>query len=274
MRTFLALLSLCAVSSTSFADTVLYDSNGFESPTFNAGSSPVGQDPSNPWQAFGGSPGAFTVDNTFAASGSQSIRANGGGENDGSFVWPNIGYTPGANELIRIEVDMARTLSTNVADSSPVFAIDIYDDVFNRTSRFGLQQNNGEIRAFITAPSSTNPTGNAPVFVGSPIASGKFTHFDFYMNYTSKTVSLALDGVNVASGVAFRTPTSAFLDSAELQVGTFNGLSNDHGYFDNYRVSVVAVPEPASMAVMVIGFGTALIRKRIWTRHAKVVTDI
>lgn len=268
MRWFIAVVAIFSVSSSVFADTVLYDSKGFETPTFVAGQTPVGQDASNPWQAFGGTPAAFTVDNTFAASGSQSIRANGGGLNDGSYVWPNLGYTPGANELIRIEVDMARTLSTVVADSSPVFAIDIYDTDFNRTSRFGLQQVNGEIRAFITAPSSTNPTGNAPIFVGSAIAAGTFTHFDFLMNYTNKTVNLDLDGVRVATDIAFRTPGSFNLDSAELQVGTFNNVSNDFGYFDNYRVSVVAVPEPMSMAVLAVGLGTTLVRKRIRARKA------
>jgi hypothetical protein len=179
------------------------------------------------------------------ASGEQAIQGNGGGLNDGSFVWPNLGYTPAENERVRIQVDMARTLSATVADSSPVYAVDIYDFDFNRTSRFGLQQRDGVIRTFVSVPindlGEIDPDGEGirPEFYGTSIAENVFVHFDFWMDYVTKTVSLTVDGERLASLVPFRTKASETLDSAELQVGTFNNLSADVGYFDNYAVSVV-----------------------------------
>ncbi|HWA97084.1 MAG TPA: hypothetical protein VFE62_23825 [Gemmataceae bacterium] len=243
VRALAVSLLLCLVTSAR-SETILYDSNGFEAPTFTAGSSPFGQDDSNPWQAFGGSPTAYSVESSKVASGAQAIEGDGGGLNDGSYVWPNLGYTPGPNERVRIQVDMARTLSPNVDDSSPVYAIDIADQNIDRTSRFGLQQSGGEIRTFISVPinASGNIDPNGPgirsEFYGPAIAQDTFVHFDFTLDYTSKTVNLSVDGTPLAAGVPFRTQTSAFLDSAAFQIGTFPE-SSDHGYFDNYVVSVV-----------------------------------
>jgi len=241
-----AFLCLLAVAGNAVAvDTILYDSQGFESPTFSSGSSPVGQDAGNPWQIFGGSPSAYTVTGSVAASGTQSIQANGSGLNDGSYVWPNLGYTPSPNDLVRVQVDMSRTLSAVAADSSPVYAIDVYDFDFNRTTRFGLQNQDGNIRAFVSVPINAggeiDPAGPGirSEFYGAPIPAGQFVHFDFVMDYTNKVVSLELNGTVLAYGVPFRTQESTTLDSAELQVGTFNNISSDHGWFDNYIVSTV-----------------------------------
>jgi len=247
LRLSLAIVCLLTLCTNVSAEVVLYDSQGFESPTFYAGSTIVGQDESNPWQRFGGSPAAFVVQSTNVASGAQAVQANGGGLNDGTFVWPNLAYMPEAGTVVRIQVDMARTLSANVANSSPVYAVDIYDDVFSRTSRFGLQQNNGVIRTFVSVPindmGEIDPAGegNRSEFYGPPIAQNDWVHFDFTLDYTTKTVNLNVDGVILASGVPFQSQTSMFLDSAELQVGTFNNVSADNGYFDNYVVSVQTI---------------------------------
>jgi hypothetical protein len=248
-RLCIAFLFVSTFSLNAFAETILYDSQGFESPTFASGQTPVGQDESNPWQAFGGSPAAFQVESGFAASGTQAVQGNGGGLNDGAFVWPDLHYTSASNEKVRIQVDIARTLSANVADSSPVYAVDIYDFDFNRTTRFGLQNQSGVIRAFVSVPIDgagqidPNGPGIRPEFVGPPVAENTFVHFDFLMNYAAKTVTLSMDGTVVAAGLPFRTGSSTTLDSAELQVGTFNNQSADHGWFDNYVVSTVpAIP--------------------------------
>ena len=105
-RPIFALLCVLAVTPSSFADTILYDSNGFEPPTFTAGSSPAGQDDSNPWQAIGGAPDAFGVETSIVASGIQAIQANGGGLNDGSFAFPGIFHAEAPNERVHIQVDM------------------------------------------------------------------------------------------------------------------------------------------------------------------------
>lgn len=249
LRWISAFLCVLTFALGASAEVVLYDSQGFEAPVFSAGSTPVGQPASAPeaeqWQAFGGSPTAYRVESGMAAAGSQAVQANGGGLNDGSYVWPNLGVTPADNELIRIQVDIARTLSPTVVDSSPVYAVDIYDFDFNRTSRFGLQNPAGtsDIRTFVSVPINAqgqiDPAGPGirSEFYGPAIAENMFVHFDFLMDYENKTVSLTVNGTRLASLIPFRTQESTTLDSAELQVGTFNNLSADNGWFDNYIVS-------------------------------------
>ncbi|HZZ80284.1 MAG TPA: hypothetical protein VFE62_17360, partial [Gemmataceae bacterium] len=105
-----ALLVLSLVASAR-SQTILYNSNGFEAPTFTAGSPLIGQDDNNPWQSAGGSPTAYVVESSTVASGAQAVQANGGGLNDASFAFPGIFYAPGPDERVDIQVDMARTLS-------------------------------------------------------------------------------------------------------------------------------------------------------------------
>jgi hypothetical protein len=238
-------LSIAALPINAKAETILYNSNGFEFPTFTAGSSPAGQDASNPWSAIGGSPNAFSVESSMVASGTQAIQANGGGLNDGAFAFPGLFYAPGLNERVDIQVDMARNLSSNVDDSSPVYAIDIYDDGINRTSRFGLQDVDGSIRAFISVPINgqgqidPNGTGIRSEFYGAAIPQNTFVHFDFTLDYSTKTVTLSMDGTPLAAGVPFFTQSSTDIVAAALEIGTFNNLSSDSGFFDNYTVSAV-----------------------------------
>jgi hypothetical protein len=238
------LLLLGSFSSIASADTIIYNSNGFEAPTFTAGTSPVGQDASNPWIGFGGTPNAYSVESSMVASGSQAIQGTGGGLNDGSYAFPELDYTPGANERVRIQVDMARSLTTIVDNSSPVYAIDIYDQDVDRTSRFGLQENGGQIRTFVSAPingsGQVDPTGTgiASQYYGPSIAQNTFVHFDFTLDFADKTVDMSVNGTLLAAGLPFLAPSATTLSAAALQIGTFSN-SADNGYFDNYVVSSV-----------------------------------
>ena len=160
------------------------------------------------------------METSIVASGIQAIQANGGGLNDGSFAFPGIFHAEAPNERVHIQVDMARTLSPIVDDSSPVYAIDIYDDGINRTSRFGLQDDAGTIRAFVSVPINAsgqidpNGTGIRSEFYGPSVAANTFVHFDFYMDYTAKTVDLSMNGTPIAAGVPFNTQSSSDIVAA------------------------------------------------------------
>jgi hypothetical protein len=240
--TLVLLQSLSLIAS---ADTIIYNSNGFEAPTFTAGSSPLGQDPSNPWIVFGGTPNAFSVENSMVASGTQAIQATGGGLNDGSFAFPELDYTPGANERVSIQVDIARSLTSIIDNSSPVYAIDIYDQDVDRTSRFGLQQNGGQIRTFVSAPindsGQVDPTGTgiASQYFGPAIAQNTFVHFNVTLDFADRTVDMSVNGTLLAAGIPFLAQSATTLSAAALEIGTFNNLSADNGYFDNYSVTSV-----------------------------------
>ena len=258
-RFALTLIFVCPLSSCLFAnsETVLYDSNGFESPNFTTGNL-SGQ---NGWTVQSLSSSAFSVESTLVASGSQAVQAFGGPGRDGSFAYPVLLYTPAANELIHIQADIARSTPSIATSASPVFAIDIYDFSQDRTTRFGLSSDtSGTISEFVSAPYNNGTNSfdpNSPVQIvplGSPVSPNTFVHFDALLDYTSKTLSLTVDGTNYGTAIPFADPTAVNLAAATLEIGTF-GVSTDSGYFDNYQVSVVTDPEPTSAALCVAAVG-------------------
>ena len=132
------------------------------------------------------------------------------------------------------------------ATASPVFAIDVYDSNVYRTTRFGLYADAGTIREFVSAPynpatSAFDP--NSPtkiVELGSPVSPNTFASFDALLDYTTKTLSLTIDGTNYGTAIPFVEPTSVDLAAATLEIGTFDAAT-DSGYFDNYLVSTLTV---------------------------------
>jgi len=240
LRFLISFACIGLLAATAAADTVLYSSGGFEAPKFTEGQSPVGQDD---WIGIGGGPNAFVVQSSLVSSGSQAIQASGIEINTGSFAFPSIGYMPMAGEKIDIQVDIARTLSPVAADSSPVYAIDIYDENTERATRFGLIQNSGVIRAFVNVPfDNPDPEGppTRPELVGDVVAENAFVHFDLLMDFGTKTSSLSLNGSVVAADVPFLT-NGMVLGAAALQIGSLAN-SADVGYFDNYTITAISPP--------------------------------
>jgi hypothetical protein len=268
IRFALALICLNAWSPQLMADVDLFNSNGFEAPTYSSGDL-IGQ---SDWIYSGGSNTvAYAVQTATVAGGSQAVQAFGGADRDASFAlpYPDEFIAPTANQLIHIQADIARTVSP-ATDVSPVFAIDVYNTGDVRTTRFGLfADGSGTISEFVTAPynnttNSFDPAGTVQrVNLGSPITAGAFVHFDALLNYSTKTLNLTIGGVNYGTAIPFADPGASNLLAATLEIGTFPDAT-DSGFFDNYDVSVVTVPEPASGYLCLIGLGAlVLLRKRV-----------
>jgi hypothetical protein len=235
-----------SLTLNAMAANVLNDANGFEAPAFSPGAL-AGQ---NGWTN-AGADGAFNVESTYAASGAQAVQANSGNSSV-AYAFPIVEYTPAADEQVELDVDIARTASstTDYTQNSPVYAVDVFNEDFDRTTRFGLYSDitdtvdPGAIKAFVSipVPTSVNVTGNMVLPLGNVVSADQFVHFKAVLDYTAQTVTLTVDGTTYGA-FSFVNPSSTLVTAA-LQVGSFP-QSTDTGYFDNYKVNVLS---PASDA--------------------------
>lgn len=228
----LLLLSLAAAMPA--RATTLY-ATGFEPPTFTAGAI-AGQDG---WAMFG--PSSAIVQTAVAKTGTQAVEAFSASSQSGPYYAAALG-----NPIIDMSADLY--LASSTAES---------DWQFGATGS-GLNRFAGGIDVYgttIHAISGAFPT------IGT-FTRDTWNHVDVILNFTSQTSTIKLNGVTLASGLAFcgsngacNGATVAFGDAIFDSFGGAN--KNDFGLMDNFSLASVAagVPEPASWALLLLGFG-------------------
>ena len=250
MSRLLSALALLAVATASVqAQTTLFNSNGFE-----AGSGYVLGDLNgqNGW-IVDTPPGTFAVQNSVVAGGTQAVQVTQGSPATTNWIFPLLGFTPGPTDGVRIQVDLARTIGTTASFG---YDIDVYNAAVSRTLRFGLLNNAGVIQPFVTSrflSGNFDPTGAVTnVIVGGAVPANTFVNFDAVLNYSTQSFRLKLNGVDVGFNMPFADLTATDISDADFQIST-TANANDIGFMDNYIVSVVAIPEPVSMALACCG---------------------
>ena len=233
----IVIAAACALPASA---TTLY-STGFEAPTFAPGAI-AGQ---GGWQVFSGSgqPALAQVESGVARSGAQAASVAGSANGQtGPFYELNFA----ASGVIDVSGDIMLTTPTTAA-SSWQFAV----------TGPGLSQFAGGIDIY----------GNSIKAISGNFSTiGAFSydvwhHVDIVLDYTAQRFSIGLDGSTIASGLAFCGTNSGCTGAHISNFGdgffdTFGGSSNT-GYLDNFSIDTVpgGVPEPASWALMLIGFG-------------------
>jgi len=227
--------------------TVIFHTD-FEAPDYAVGAL-AGQ---NGWQTFG-SGGAVTVDNGAPIAGLQSAKI------DGALVVGQSGpFRADASAISRITVSADILLTSGQAERSWQFSA-IGAGLVGFSGGIDIDANTNAIRAisngFATIGSFSRDTAH---------------HVDLLLDYSTQLFGVRLDGVTLASNLAFcgdngpcnGAPTGAYSD---LIFDTFGSTGDDRGYIDNILVeSTRDVPEPGSLALLCGGLLSipALRRKR------------
>ncbi len=222
------------------AEAQIVYQTGFESPEYAVGGL-VGQ---NGWLQFGGA--TSTVQTDVVKSGLQAMKVDGSAVS--GQTGPYLG-TPTALTKVSLSADILLTSGTSAPRAWQFAALGD-----------GLVGFSGGI--------DPQPNGDFLLITnGFPALSG-FTrdvwhNVDIRLDYGTQTWSLRLDGAEVASNLAFcgsnGACTNAFLPGyVNMIFDTFGSLGDDAGYLDNLIIqgySDAVVPEPASWAMLISGFG-------------------
>lgn len=256
-------------TSSNGLEAVLYNSGGFE--TFTAGNL-SGQN------GFGGATVAsrFTVGATSGVSGTQGVTAVAGGAGSVTdWVWPDIGYTPASGEVVSVNFDIARTVAATAAASSSVYAIDIFDGVSGaRLTRLGLSRNSttnalgvAVVAPFNTTTSQFDPTvtSNFSVTIATGITAGTFYNLEPRLNFATKTVDIYSNNALFLGNIPFAYSASSQTNFGDADISVSTGSTTatgaDAGFFDNYVVSTIAIPEPTTLGLLA-GVGLVALRRK------------
>lgn len=285
---------MLGASSARATDADIVNAAGFESPAFSTSFNGTGQleGQVNPvgfgqvispgqWLRTQGSPlNTAVVQSTVVGSGSQAVKVDrvaSGGDSRWAVPVNNQGYpdfpTPAppepAQPYICISWDMRVEQTQGPANTfGPFFGVEAYDDDGNPVSLLGslgvdastgdvLFQNAGD--GFLTE-------------TGSVVSFGAWNKFAIELDYSTKTYSYFVNGVELGS--------EGFVDEG-LVVGGLNQFSDadiatfaaagDPGslaltgtaYYDNFVVMEgQCIPEPTGLVLGMLGIGSAVAARR------------
>lgn len=201
-------------------------------------------------------PTRYTVGAANGVGGTKGVTAVGGSGATADWSYPGVdaAYTPGANQLVSINADIARSVGSAAASSSFGYFVDVYNSATVRTFRFGLGLNsttNKPVVVVTTKWSSAlgfNPTApTANVIITTDLVAGTFYNLEARANYTAKTFDLYSNNTLIQGNMPFASLVAADFSDADLMVSTNTTLA-DSGSWDNYAINVISVPEPTTLA--------------------------
>lgn len=245
----LSLTAAVMAAAPSFGAT-LFDSNGFEAPTYTLGNL-SGQ---HGWQKDG--TGTAVVQNAVVQSGSQAVILSG---TQTTWHWPDLGFTPVAGDVVRVTSGIYRASSASSTKSFGFF-LDAYNFSVARIARAGLgieSDGNPSLWATVGANSTTLQSG---------LLWDTWYTVTMDLKFASQSYDVYLDGVLKGSDLTLGA-TFNNLGDVDLQ-HSFAAGATDVGYFDNYKIELNPgpIPEPAAGSVLLLGlaalFGRGFVARR------------
>lgn len=243
MKPFLMLLASSALSLglSGVAHSAVLYSTGFESPTFVPGLI-EGQ---GGWSVFSasGQPGFAQIESGVARSGTQAAVVFGSA---GSQTGPYYSLTLPSPGVIELSADLR--LAPSTSRTSWQFA----------ATGPGLVGFAGGI--------DIDENANILAISGAFPIIGSFSYDTWHLvnvilNYASQKFNVTLDGLTLATGLAFcgSNGNCTGANVANFGVGIFDSFGGSTtqalGYLDNFSIATAAVPEPAGWAMLAGGLG-------------------
>ena len=266
-----AVLFLMGLAITPSHATIVYDSVGFEAPTFTAGLPLEGQDS---WLRTGTN-SASQVQIAVVDSGNQAVQITRAPNEDTRWGVLTTGFPASPTDLISIQWDM-NVLPSGVPSGSfgPFFGVEAYSDPGGLTflGSLGVDTATGEIlyldpvNGFTAVPSVTVPFAT-------------WHMYELLLDFGSDTYSIFFDGALQVSGIGFTDgPSNSFSDAPIATIGAAADVISQaaigSGFFDNYVIT--AIPEPSAVlfgAVVCTCVGAGVVLRRKWARSVKVAEE-
>lgn len=250
-RLLVPTIAAAALAASSGFAAVLFDSYGFEAPQYSLGSL-TGQ---NGWVRDG--TGVATVQNTVVQSGAQAVSLTG---NTTEWHWPDLGYNATPGEFVRASAGILRGSSPEATKNFGFF-LDAYNASVQRVARVGLGVSAGAPALVVTALVD-GTAGNYLIETGLSWD----TWYDVQMDlkFDTQSFDVYLNGVLKASDLSFLVAANSLGDVDLMK--SFTTGATDIGYFDNYKVEALLVPEPTAGALLLLGLacfgGRSLLGRR------------
>ncbi|HOY59730.1 MAG TPA: hypothetical protein PK640_16550 [Verrucomicrobiota bacterium] len=255
------LAGVLLASPSVWGEVVLYET-GFEAPGFIAGERLAGQ---QDWTAYmDENIQAATVTTEAARGGTQSAKVDGAAMNpyrerdyyDG-FYYRAVPFDPISSGLPIIEFSVDALYVPNGGGIDARAQVELYDS------------NGASIGAFsVEAGGTVLGWGGDGMLLDTTCDIREWNTFGSLINYADRTIDFRLNGVSF--GTAPLDPT--VLDFYEADLTLVHNLepSDQVVYYDNYRLSARAVPEPSCLALGLLGFGLLALKRGRVSRQLDV----
>jgi hypothetical protein len=242
----LSTISAIALIAGSLRGATLFDSVGFESPTYTLGS----LDSQNGWIADG--TGQATVQNSVVENGSQAVRLSGATT---TWHFPDLSYTPASGEIVRVTSGIRFGSSTNGVKNFGYF-LDAYNFSTARIGRVGLGISGGSPAIFAT---TIGGSGAGTYVLATGLSYDTFYDFQMDLKFATQKFDLYVNNVLIGADLPFLTASVNVAD-VDLQMSSTAGAT-DVGCFDNYKVLTI-VPEPGVFSLAALGGLTLTVARR------------
>jgi hypothetical protein len=266
------------------AQTVIFDSNGFEAPTYTAGAIAGQQN----FQALP-TPSAGMIQTGTVFAGSQAFQIVGSqlqstsalGYGDANFWYFGFSAASAFNPVARgnpfVHMQFEGRVSGALALNSDIpFAGPYLEGYTASGTQQALTPVLFNVNGGITVFTNTTVGGsNGLISTADGLASREAWHaVDLQLNFTNQTFRVLLDGSPVTftqgtfsgTDVPFRNTFGTTVSIAELGLqGYYNSAFQptfNNAYFDNLVVTASPVPEPHALLLVCFGMAGAVVRIR------------
>lgn len=240
MKKFLSMAVLCAGIMGS-ANAVVLMSEDFDAMT--VGSPLAGNSGFDPF-----SDAPFYVSNLRSVSGANSARIDSSVAGS-RWAWKNLAPgagTIGPNRIVIASADIYIESEENARDT--LTGLDAYNSAVNRIAAVRISRDTGVVSLGIGTFTATNLVA----------LMDRWNKLELVMNFNTGTATAVLNGVASANSVTIST-ANAVADVDLYAVRSTVATSASH--YDNYMVQ--AVPEPATMTVLVLGLAAIARRRKV-----------